>query len=236
MVGLGLDVFGESLSDAIETVLVLGAPDEEARGETFLTCLVGVVVMFDYHGAGCAVGYTVDALCGFDTALVAVQSICVFGAIGVAVVGGAVCMTIGDAVGRAVDGGAVCMTIRGSVGMAVDGGAVCLAIRDSAGLAVHVATGAVDIPVPVPVHTISIQDIRDTVSSLFPGAQIVVRILEDCVCVRPSVPKRIDTDATGTLGHAMQELRVLYEPLSDDFRVFYPELQAFAQAQLNTEI
>ena len=34
----------------------------------------------------------------------------------------------------------------------------------------------------------------------------------------------------------MQELRVLYEPLSDDFRVFYPELQAFAQAQLNTEI
>lgn len=26
----------------------------------------------------------------------------------------------------------------------------------------------------------------------------------------------------------MQELRVLYEPLSEDFRVFYPQLQVFA--------
>lgn len=31
------------------------------------------------------------------------------------------------------------------------------------------------------------------------------------------------------LAAAMQELRVLYEPLSEDFRLFYPELQAFAQ-------
>ena len=36
------------------------------------------------------------------------------------------------------------------------------------------------------------------------------------------------------LGHAMQELRTLYEPLSEDFRVFYPELQQFAQNQLTT--
>jgi len=38
------------------------------------------------------------------------------------------------------------------------------------------------------------------------------------------------------LGHAMQELRTLYEPLSEDFRLFYPELQKFAQTQLTTEI
>ncbi len=38
------------------------------------------------------------------------------------------------------------------------------------------------------------------------------------------------------LEHAMQELRVLYEPLSEDFRMFYPQLQAFAQDQLTTEI
>jgi acyl carrier protein phosphodiesterase len=31
------------------------------------------------------------------------------------------------------------------------------------------------------------------------------------------------------LAGAMQELRVLYEPLSDDFRLFYPQLQTFAQ-------
>ncbi|MEB0045861.1 MULTISPECIES: ACP phosphodiesterase [unclassified Pseudomonas] len=31
------------------------------------------------------------------------------------------------------------------------------------------------------------------------------------------------------LAGAMQDLRVLYEPLSDDFRVFYPQLQDFAQ-------
>ncbi|MHC8360486.1 acyl carrier protein phosphodiesterase [Pseudomonas sp. LS2P72] len=31
------------------------------------------------------------------------------------------------------------------------------------------------------------------------------------------------------LAAAMQELRVLYEPLSDDFRLFYPQLQEFAQ-------
>lgn len=30
------------------------------------------------------------------------------------------------------------------------------------------------------------------------------------------------------LAAAMQELRLLYEPLSEDFRLFYPELQAFA--------
>ncbi len=30
------------------------------------------------------------------------------------------------------------------------------------------------------------------------------------------------------LAEAMQELRRLYEPLSEDFRLFYPELQAFA--------
>ena len=34
------------------------------------------------------------------------------------------------------------------------------------------------------------------------------------------------------LGQAMQELRILYEPLSKDFSEFYPELQAFSQAQL----
>ncbi|MGZ7459619.1 acyl carrier protein phosphodiesterase [Pseudomonas sp. Ma2-10] len=31
------------------------------------------------------------------------------------------------------------------------------------------------------------------------------------------------------LAAAMQELRVLYEPLSDDFRLFYPQLQQFAR-------
>ncbi|GAB6407423.1 acyl carrier protein phosphodiesterase [Pseudomonas sp. MHK4] len=31
------------------------------------------------------------------------------------------------------------------------------------------------------------------------------------------------------LAAAMQELRELYEPLSDDFRLFYPQLQDFAQ-------
>lgn len=31
------------------------------------------------------------------------------------------------------------------------------------------------------------------------------------------------------LAGAMQELRVLYEPLSDDFRLFYPQLQDFAK-------
>ena len=36
------------------------------------------------------------------------------------------------------------------------------------------------------------------------------------------------------LGYAMQELRGLYEPLSEDFRLFYPELQKFAQSQLTT--
>ncbi|MGE1156011.1 ACP phosphodiesterase [Pseudomonas kitaguniensis] len=38
------------------------------------------------------------------------------------------------------------------------------------------------------------------------------------------------------LGYAMRELQALYEPLSEDFRVFYPELQKFAQSQLTTEI
>ncbi|MCK6191066.1 MULTISPECIES: ACP phosphodiesterase [unclassified Pseudomonas] len=37
------------------------------------------------------------------------------------------------------------------------------------------------------------------------------------------------------LGHAMQELRLLYEPLSEDFRRFYPQLQEFAQSQLITQ-
>jgi acyl carrier protein phosphodiesterase len=31
------------------------------------------------------------------------------------------------------------------------------------------------------------------------------------------------------LAAAMQELRMLYEPLSDDFRLFYPQLQDYAQ-------
>ena len=31
------------------------------------------------------------------------------------------------------------------------------------------------------------------------------------------------------LAGAMQELRRLYEPLSEDFRLFYPQLQDFAQ-------
>jgi acyl carrier protein phosphodiesterase len=38
------------------------------------------------------------------------------------------------------------------------------------------------------------------------------------------------------LGFAMQELHALYEPLSDDFRVFYPELQAFALKHLTAEV
>lgn len=33
------------------------------------------------------------------------------------------------------------------------------------------------------------------------------------------------------LAGAMQELRRLYEPLSEDFRLFYPQLQDFAQSQ-----
>ena len=33
------------------------------------------------------------------------------------------------------------------------------------------------------------------------------------------------------LARAMQELRRLYEPLSEDFRLFYPQLQDFAQSQ-----
>ncbi|MCP1443857.1 acyl carrier protein phosphodiesterase [Pseudomonas sp. GGS8] len=33
------------------------------------------------------------------------------------------------------------------------------------------------------------------------------------------------------LAAAMQELRVLYEPLSEDFRLFYPQLQDFVQSQ-----
>jgi len=36
------------------------------------------------------------------------------------------------------------------------------------------------------------------------------------------------------LAGAMQELRVLYEPLSEDFRLFYPQLQTFAQHYLTT--
>lgn len=37
------------------------------------------------------------------------------------------------------------------------------------------------------------------------------------------------------LAFAMRELRELYAPLSEDFRVFYPQLQVFAQSQLATE-
>ncbi|MCE6980207.1 DUF479 domain-containing protein [Pseudomonas frederiksbergensis] len=33
------------------------------------------------------------------------------------------------------------------------------------------------------------------------------------------------------LAGAMQELRMLYEPLSEDFRLFYPQLQDFVQSQ-----
>ncbi len=36
------------------------------------------------------------------------------------------------------------------------------------------------------------------------------------------------------LAAAMQELRVLYEPLSEDFRLFYPQLQDFAQSHPTT--
>jgi len=38
------------------------------------------------------------------------------------------------------------------------------------------------------------------------------------------------------LGAAMQELQTLYEPLSEDFRVFYPELQMFSQERLQTQV
>ncbi|MEO6676625.1 MAG: ACP phosphodiesterase, partial [Pseudomonas sp.] len=34
------------------------------------------------------------------------------------------------------------------------------------------------------------------------------------------------------LAGAMRELRVLYEPLSEDFRLFYPQLQQFAQTHV----
>jgi len=37
------------------------------------------------------------------------------------------------------------------------------------------------------------------------------------------------------LGFAMQELRMLYEPLSKDFSEFYPELQAFVQTLQATQ-
>lgn len=33
------------------------------------------------------------------------------------------------------------------------------------------------------------------------------------------------------LADTMRELQMLYEPLSDDFRLFYPQLEAFSQAQ-----
>ena len=33
------------------------------------------------------------------------------------------------------------------------------------------------------------------------------------------------------LAGAMQDLKVLYEPLSEDFRAFYPQLQVYAAAQ-----
>ena len=36
------------------------------------------------------------------------------------------------------------------------------------------------------------------------------------------------------LAAAMQELERLYEPLSEDFRLFYPELQRFAAQHLRT--
>lgn len=38
------------------------------------------------------------------------------------------------------------------------------------------------------------------------------------------------------LGHAMQELRALYEPLSGDFRVFYPGVQRFSNSQLAIQL
>lgn len=38
------------------------------------------------------------------------------------------------------------------------------------------------------------------------------------------------------LAAAMEELRRLYEPLSEDFRLFYPELQRFAQDHLTAQI
>jgi acyl carrier protein phosphodiesterase len=37
------------------------------------------------------------------------------------------------------------------------------------------------------------------------------------------------------LAGAMQELRAIYQPLSDDFSEFYPQVQAFAQAALASE-
>ena len=37
------------------------------------------------------------------------------------------------------------------------------------------------------------------------------------------------------LAHAMRELEGLYEPLSEDFRLFYPELQAFSRAHSRSE-
>ncbi|VVQ27274.1 Acyl carrier protein phosphodiesterase [Pseudomonas fluorescens] len=38
------------------------------------------------------------------------------------------------------------------------------------------------------------------------------------------------------LAAAMQELRVLYEPLSDDFRLFYPQLQDFARNNVGASL
>jgi acyl carrier protein phosphodiesterase len=38
------------------------------------------------------------------------------------------------------------------------------------------------------------------------------------------------------LAGAMQELRVLYEPLSEDFRVFYPQLQEYARLHVGASL
>ncbi|WP_415770945.1 ACP phosphodiesterase [Pseudomonas sp. LB3P38] len=38
------------------------------------------------------------------------------------------------------------------------------------------------------------------------------------------------------LAAAMQELRVLYEPLSEDFRLFYPQLQDFARINVGASL
>lgn len=38
------------------------------------------------------------------------------------------------------------------------------------------------------------------------------------------------------LAHAMGELRELYEPLSEDFRLFYPQLQVFAAQHIDARV
>lgn len=56
--------------------------------------------------------------------------------------------------------------------------------------------------------------------------EVVARVLRG-VASRLSRPEKLDG--------AMEELRELYQPLSEDFRAFYPVLQAFAEERLKAQ-